>query len=177
MKQKYPKFVSAILIALVMLLNSINPLIANAATLKNVTPQEFVDLVYKNQNKYEVIFMFTSWCLFCKRYLPEMVKLQDDNIDKLSVTFLSLDQKLDNLSAFTEKLSNFPIDIYNLSTMDNIITVFNSLGVEYGGKVPHITLLDHNRGILLDGHYTIQTVKSKINELLEEDNKQPLIKN
>lgn len=139
---------------------------ASAADLKILSGQQMIKAINQDKNPSKVIFMFASWCGYCKQALPQLVSLtQGDLKGKLQVFYISLDHNYDAIAKFSQALDQ-NITIYHMTKVEDIMDFFNTFSIKYNNSVPHITILDNQGNTLADGRGSIASVEKKVRKYL-----------
>lgn len=146
---------------------------AYSAEFKEITPSEFIQKATK-KGDVKLVFLFTSWCSVCKTSFNDLISLSDRYKDKnVSIIAVSLDEKEDKLAKFlsSQKVNNFDVHIMKYSYLSEIQNAFSSVGVNYTGSIPHITLITQDGEVVADGNYKLSSFDNGLDYILNRNNK------
>ncbi len=139
---------------------------AMAAELKVLSGEQMIGKIKQDKDKSKVIFMFASWCGFCKQAMAQLVDVSKGDLkDSVGVFYISLDHDYDALVKFTQNLDQ-NITIYHMTKVEDITDFFNTFSVNYTNSVPHITIIDSGNKTIADGKGSIAAVEKKIRNYL-----------
>ena len=133
-----------------------------AATLVPVSGYEFVKQVKSQEkDKNKLIFLFTSWCGHCKKSIPEIIQMFQDQTLKTDLIMLSLDKNQALIEKFVEMhMQNLDINIYYIPYSDEILEMFGELKINYRSTIPHITILNRNNTPIFDGFSDLKQIEN-----------------
>jgi thiol-disulfide isomerase/thioredoxin len=112
----------------------------------------------KGSNNNKVLIFFTSWCPHCKN---AVMQLAQEFPNDPRIFFISLDKDFNKI--FQSK-KNYPdhLQIYFLTSTDEIREVFNKFNIKYKNSVPHIAILDGDNRLIRD-NATISNINRYLN--------------
>lgn len=119
---------------------------AYRSEITNVTPDMVSTILgAPEQAKAKLVFIFTSWCPYCKKQLPSILELaQDYSPDQVEFVFLSVERDILKLSGYMgEHYADNPHPPYFLLTESHepFAEAMLALGSQFRGGIPHILLL------------------------------------
>lgn len=98
------------------------------------------------------LFLYTSWCPYCRRALPELVKIGKDHPGRIIA--VSLDKDDDTLMRYLNKTyESYPFEPYVWDRSDIFARPLARFGIKPGNGIPFTALLDeygyvHKQGVL-----------------------------
>lgn len=99
-----------------------------------------------NGGKPTMLFIYTSWCGYCKQMVPELAQLmRDGQLDDYNVIMLSLDQKRRELGEYL--LANhyaglFTPYIFPLEDRPSLVRMLDANGSLFRGAIPYMAVFD-----------------------------------
>ena len=118
-----------------------------AAQLHPVDANGFTSALNRIENETKIVFFFTSWCPHCKNTINEILSNKKEIYQK--VLFISLDKDYNKILKMTQYINN-DINIYYMSNVEEIVSVFQRFNIKYSNSIPHISLLDENNNLIKD---------------------------
>ncbi len=138
-----------------------------AAELKVLSGEQMIKVVESSKLKSKGIFMFASWCGYCKQSMPEFIQMPNKDLkDKFQVFYISLDNNYDSLVKFSQNLED-NIVIYHMPKLEDITAFFNKFHIKYNNNVPHVTVLDQQNKIIFDGRGSPSSIEGKVLKYLD----------
>ncbi|MBI2723219.1 MAG: redoxin domain-containing protein [Bacteroidetes bacterium] len=130
-------------------------------------------LITNSKKKYTLIHCWASWCLPCKKELPEMIK-REGTFNNTSFIYISLEVNtlsqqsvIDNyLTSINFTSANYivenkdeRIDLKNL----NAINLIKNFKKDYNGSIPFNLLIENNNKRLVTFSNTFMDLSKKLN--------------
>jgi thiol-disulfide isomerase/thioredoxin len=130
---------------ILLLLNILNVNKVAAGQLHIVDVNAFTMTLNRIEENKKVLFFFTSWCPYCKNAIDEIIK----NGKTQRILFISLDKDYQKISAMTSKMPE-NVDVYYMSSPEEILNVFKKFNIKYRDTIPHIAVLDEDNQLIKD---------------------------
>jgi thiol-disulfide isomerase/thioredoxin len=132
-------------LVVVLLLNILNVNKVAAGQLHIVDTNTLTMTLNRIEDNKKILFFFTSWCPYCKNAIDEIVKSGKTE----QILFISLDKDYEKISAMTSKMPE-SIDVYYMSSPEEILNVFRKFNIKYRDTIPHIAILDEDNRLIKD---------------------------
>jgi len=129
----------------------------HAATLKKIAADDFILSVHNDDKEYQLLFLFTSWCPFCKRAISPILNIAPEIQAQTNIVLLSIDKYDEQIAEFVAAMPENVV-IYHIDNFDDVQYVFKSLHIKYANKIPHYTLLNSKKAVLLDGDVSLDSI-------------------
>lgn len=129
-----------------------------------VTAQQMPSLMRNASAKPTMLVMYASWCVVCRKLLPDLIAMkQDRRLDFLNTVFVSVDDVPPRLRKYLTRNNydgNFTPYIMSNGDHRDISTTMASSGIRYQGKIPYVAFLDRNGRMVSDfvGYFPPQDV-------------------
>lgn len=130
---------------IVLLLNIFNVNKVAAGQLHVVDINSFTMTLNRIDEEKKILFFFTSWCPYCKSAIDDIIKSGKTQ----SIVFISLDKDYQKIAGMTAKMPE-NIDVYYMSSPEEILNVFKKFNIQYKDTIPHITVLDEDNRLIKD---------------------------
>ena len=76
----------------------------------------------KQDEKYiEVMYFYTDWCVFCKKFNPEWIKFKQLSDTTNNIRYIEINEELNNTKYLNYKITEYPTILINYN---NIITEY-----------------------------------------------------
>lgn len=176
------KALSVILLAIVVLLSpfaSIEKVITSphkltsnsalAAEVMETNSNEFISKV-KGSEGIKVIVSFASWCGHCRTLIKGLYNWDVSKLDKegkhtpMHLYLLALDESIGGVKAFAKNMNEQSIPIYYIENRMQVSRVLYSLGINYQGAVPHVTIFDDSDNIIYNDNADLGTIMRVISK-------------
>jgi len=113
-------------------------------TIQDARTTEALEHSVANAQKPVLIFVFASWCPYCKKLFPELLALQAEEKDTFRLELVSIDRKPGKLEAYlaTQKLPD-GIKIYRYGTeegLNSLLAFMKTHALHYDGGIPYMTI-------------------------------------
>lgn len=112
----------------------------------NLNAPSVQELVRDNLGKPQLLFIYASWCPFCKRQFVSVNQLRGAyNAEHLTVHYISVDDDIWALAEFINKeYPDKPFKPYHVEPLprEAFYDVFRDMGYTVKGGIPLILLLD-----------------------------------
>ena len=111
----------------------------------------------------KLVFVFTSWCPFCREKFPDVMALEE--VKKGSVIALSIDRDSSKLSRYLNGYKNLPVrsilvkQSYGGELREALSTTYN---VKNGDGIPFMVVIDGNNNVLLQGNFPVEEAANLI---------------
>ena len=111
--------------------------------------EKIVDFILKQPGR-KVIFIYASWCTYCRKNIPAMIDIEKAKPG--SVFAVSVDSRPQALGAYLSQYPEVPFDA--LMMQDNRSNAIeNAFGVPARRGVPYKILLDENNAVYQSGNF------------------------
>lgn len=117
-------------------------LTAYAETIQLVDAKQLDRIISQSSGKGTVLFVYTSWCGYCKKQFPIIEELMNEYGDKIQFIALSMDRDKLALADFLSQRklpSGFVRYIFSGGLLSELL---HSHGITYSGGIPFIALID-----------------------------------
>jgi thiol-disulfide isomerase/thioredoxin len=102
--------------------------------------------------KPTMLFVYASWCGYCKRLMPNVVsRLRNKEMDHLNVVFVSIDTNLQSLAQYLANAGygqDFTPYVVKRNPANKLRDALKATGSGYIGNIPYLAFYD-NQGKLL----------------------------
>lgn len=142
---------------------------AFAANYQTVNADALMQVISKDKS-VKFVFLFTSWCPYCKKGYEKVLDLaQKYDHKKLLVIPVSLDENASDLNDFLAKYAKPNIISVNYLLLGGQpeIQKLTKLGINFVGSIPYIALLDDNNKIIVEGRFDEKYVDAMISLLVK----------
>jgi thiol-disulfide isomerase/thioredoxin len=142
---------------------------ANSAVYQSITSNDISQLIAKDQ-RVKLVFIFTSWCPYCKKGYESLVSIAEKYNSKQLLTIpISVDEKTADLEAFLKQYAKIDIipNNYKLQDANIEVTKLSGLGINFGGSIPHVALLDNDNQVIIEGRFDDKYLKALISLLIK----------
>lgn len=92
------------------------------------------------------IFVFASWCPYCKKMFPEMVSAAAEFSSDIRVVGFSIDEDKAALESYLKSQDKIGFPIHAFSTPEEHETLKKALHVkdiDFSGGIPYLIIIDH----------------------------------
>jgi thiol-disulfide isomerase/thioredoxin len=111
-----------------------------------VQATEVRDKLVQMHGKPTMVFVYASWCSFCKQIFPSVVTLmRAKELDAFNMMFISLDSRFSALSEFVVKSEYeglFTPYILKQSSVNTLEASLQGLGGSYNGTIPYMAFFN-----------------------------------
>lgn len=93
-----------------------------------------------------VIFIFASWCPYCKKMFPEMARAAAEFGSNIRVVGFSIDEDKAALEAYLQGQDKIGFPIHVFSTPEEHETLKETLrekDIDFSGGIPYLVIIDH----------------------------------
>lgn len=143
--------------------------IAVASGYQAINADELSKLISQDQ-RVKLVFLFTSWCPYCKIGYEKAINITEKySPKKLLVLPISIDEKTSDLDDFLikhAKVNAIPVN-YRLHGGSAEIQKLSALGINFGGSIPYIALLDEKNKVIVDGRFDEKYLEVLIAQLMK----------
>lgn len=123
-----------------------------AAAPTSISGQQLAGILDQAKGERTALFLYTSWCPYCRRALPELVKIAQEQPGR--IVAVSLDKDDDTLMRYLNKTyESLPFAPYVWDRSDIFARPLARFGIKPGRGIPFTALLDeygyvHEQGVL-----------------------------
>lgn len=116
-----------------------------------------------------LLFVYASWCPYCRKQAPIMEQLARDFEGKLNIVPISIDEDSQKLAVYLQR-SGFALETFRVDEPDYLRfrKALATSGSQFTGGIPHSVLLGKD-GKLIDevsGHVEYEVFKSALEKAL-----------
>ncbi len=123
-----------------------------------LSSEKIVEYVHEKEGR-KAVFIYTSWCPYCRKKLPAMVQIE--GMRKGSVIPISVDEDPNALLRYVMKIKNFPFHTFVLNEKRG-----GELERRFGANprtgVPYIILLDEDNKLYKAGNFNADYVANYV---------------
>ncbi len=113
-----------------------------AASLPTLNEDQVAGLVKQHRGKVVVFNFWATWCGPCREEFPDLVRLYNENKDRLVLVSVSMDEAEDSaqvLAYLEEQKAAFPAYLKNFKDFQRFV---NAVDPQWGGGIPATVVFD-----------------------------------
>ena len=122
----------------------------------SLKPEQIVTYIKRNEGQRRVVFLYASWCGYCRAAMPQMIALEQSNPG--SVIAVSIDKNPQKLTDYMRKFQNVPFDIIVWNREQNLNAHLGRLGIKPTRGIPFAALLNEEGRIHKQGNLRTQDI-------------------
>ena len=120
------------------------------ATYSMISASQIASILDEAKGQRTLVFLYTSWCPYCRKALPEIADIARDYPGR--VVAVSLDKDADTLLRYVQKnYSDIPYTPYVWDRSDIFAKPLQRFGIKPGNGIPFIALLDEHGYVYKQG--------------------------
>ena len=123
-----------------------------AVSVPTITSEELQTRIEKpaTDNKATLLFLYASWCQFCKMQFPVIERMGEEYSGKhVEIIGVSLDKDADAIARYLAKRGpNIAFTTYQLENARNFGTFLEEKGAHFDGGIPHMLLFDNKANLV-----------------------------
>jgi thiol-disulfide isomerase/thioredoxin len=117
-----------------------------------IRASEVASLLRNDSGKSSLVFVYASWCAYCKQMMPDLVDLVRGNqLSQVNLLFLSVDNRKLQLATYIAQYGyedTFTPYMVKGSAVNSLADVLKSVGGSYNGAIPYIASISSNGRLL-----------------------------
>jgi thiol-disulfide isomerase/thioredoxin len=133
-----------------------------------VTFSQLESRLKSNSDSVLVVNFWASWCIPCRKELPEFIRIDHDfQKEPVKIILVSLDfiNQMDQLKKFITQNSVTPeVIVLNAPDANNWI---NKIDESWSGSLPATIIIKKNHKKFMEGELNYQTLQTEINSMLK----------
>jgi thiol-disulfide isomerase/thioredoxin len=114
--------------------------------LNSIRASDVLPLLKDANGRPTMLFVYASWCGYCKRLMPNVVsKLRSNQLEHMNVVFLSVDTKLTALAQYLASAGYadaFTPYVVKRNPANKLRDALQSTGSNYAGQIPYLAFYD-----------------------------------
>jgi len=123
--------------------------LTSSARIYDIRPSEVARYIKKQPQK-KLVYVYASWCPYCKRIFPEIIKMGQKGVKVIAFSVDSERHDLERYLASYGRSVAFPT-LRVKNGPNSIGSALAQAGLSYPGTVPYMAVIDKNNKILLQG--------------------------
>jgi len=138
------------IVTVLVLLVSTGPLLSGAS-LPTLSEDQVEGVVAQHRGKVVVLNFWATWCGPCREEFPDLVKLYNENKDRLVLVSVSMDEPEDKaqvVAYLKQQKAEFPAYLRAFKDFQKFV---NAVDPEWGGGIPATVIFDRT-GKRIYGH-------------------------
>ncbi len=126
-----------------------------------------------SHEKPTLIFVFTSWCPFCKKMMPVMTDFAKTEKDRVNVLAISIDENPEALMRFAKGLNPkppFPIYLHSSGNERAMVQAFlYKHQLNFSGGIPYMAYLSEGKPVQQFGGFVEKNILTDVLDRIERN--------
>jgi len=125
---------------------------AAAKKVVTIRASEVAAMLRNNQNKPTLVYVYASWCGFCRQVMPSLINLaRNQQLGDLNLLFLSIDNRHLKLATYLAQYdyqNDFTPYMVKGSAVNSLENVLSATGATYRGAIPYMAVVSPTGRVL-----------------------------
>ncbi len=119
-----------------------------------------------------LVVVFTSWCPFCKKLMPEITSLANEQKEKLNLVAISIDEDPNAIRSFISTLPSlppFPVYVHASDNERSLVQAFLYKNkINFTGGIPFMAIFHQGKAVQQIGGFVEKSVLTQMLGRIEE---------
>lgn len=125
-------------------------------TYTRLKASEIPNVILDQSGKRRVVFVYTSWCPYCRAAMPAMVALSQKQ--RGAVIALSVDKDPDKLERYLSQYTDQGFQSHIWDRTGDLAGALGRFGIRLNGGIPFSALLDESGQVVKQGNLEVEEI-------------------